>query len=147
MNSTNLIDHLGGAEAVEGMAKTLVGEYGWLFIAAFVALMAKDLLMNFVQGVLVFWGSSWKNDEILFLHGRQARVIRKGCLNTTFQMADRGTALIIPNSQLKQLTVERRLPNGCEPDYLPKGSERMGPMEVTIVEKPKPKPAAREGRK
>ena len=144
---TNIIEQLGGQEAMEGVAKNLMGEYGWLFICAFLALMGKDLLMNFVQGMMVFWSSSWRNDEILFLHGRQARVIRKGCLNTTFQMADRGTALIIPNSQLKHLTVERRLPNGCEPDYLPKGSEQMGPMEVSIVDKPKAKPAARGRRK
>ena len=122
---------------MEGVAKELIGEYGWLFLAAFVAFMGKDFLSNFVQGLMVFWSSSWRNDEILFLHGRQARVIRKGCMNTTFQMADRQTALIIPNSQLKLLTIERRLPNGCEPNYLPKGSEQMGPMEVSVVDKTK----------
>ena len=137
--STNLIDRI-DKEAVEGLAQNLVGEYGWLFVCAFAALMAKDVLMNFVQGLLIFLGSSWKNDEILYLHGRQARLIRKGFLNSTFQMADRESILIIPNSQLKTVTVERKLPNGHQPEYLPKGSELMGPMEVTIVDKPKPAP-------
>ena len=140
--TNNLVTQLVGHDAMEGVAKNLMGEYGWLFVCAFVALMAKDLLMNFVQGLLVFWGSSWKNDEILYLHGRQARLIRKGFLNSTFQMADRSTILIIPNSQLKSVTVERRLPNGCQPEYLPKGSEK-GPMEVAIVDK---KPASRRGK-
>lgn len=142
--NTNLVNELTGLmsqnpvmakDAVEGVARNLMGEYGWLFICGFIALMAKDILMNFVQGVLVFWGSSWKNDEILYLHGRQARLIRKGFLNSTFQMADRSTILIIPNSQLRHVTVERRLPNGDQPDYLPKGSELLGPMEVSVVEK------------
>ena len=130
---TNIVQQLGGQEAMEGVAKGLMGEYGWLFVCAFVALMAKDILMNFVQGLLVFWGSSWKNDEILYLPGRQARLIRKGFLNSTFQMADRSTILIIPNSQLKSVTVERRLPNGCQPEYLPKGNEK-NPVEVKVVE-------------
>lgn len=133
MNATNIIESIGGQEVVEGLARNLMGEYGWLFVCAFFALMVKDLLMNFVQGLLIFWGSAWKNDEILYLHGRQARLIRKGFLNSTFQMADRGSILQIPNSQLKTVTVERRLPNGDQPDYLPKGSEKMGPIEVQIV--------------
>ena len=131
--NTNLLESL-GEEAMEGVARDLMGEYGWLFVCAFVALMAKDILMNMVQGMVVFVGNEWKNDEILYLSGRKARVIRKGCLNTTFQMDDRSTSMIVPNSQLKSLTVERRLPNGHAEMYLPKGPEMMGPMEVKIVE-------------
>ena len=128
---TNLL-HQGG----EAAAKELIGEYGWLFAGAFVALMAKDLLMNMVSGFVVFVGNEWKNDEILYLSGRKARVIRKGFFSTTFQCEDRGTSLVVPNSQLKHLTVERKLPNGHAEFYLPKGSELMGPMKVEIVNTP-----------
>ena len=136
---TNLL-HQGG----EAAAKELIGEYGWLFVGAFVALMAKDVLMNIVQGMVVFVGNEWKNDEILYLSGRKARVIRKGCLSTTFQMDDRSTSMIVPNSQLKNLTVERKLPNGHADIYLPTGGQMMGPMEVKIVETDKPKPVAKK---
>ena len=135
---TNLLNQGG-----EAAAKNLIGEYGWLFIAAFVALMAKDLLMNMVQGMIVFIGNEWKNDEILYLSGRKARVIRKGCFSTTFQMEDRCSSMIVPNSQLKNLTVERKLPNGHADIYLPTGGQ-MGPMEVKIVETDKPKPVAKK---
>jgi hypothetical protein len=48
-------------------------------------------------------------------------------------MTDRSTKMLVPNSQLKQLTIEKKLPvNGGEP-YLPKGSE-MGAMKVEILD-------------
>ena len=31
---------------------------------------------------------------------------------TTFYMEDRGTSMVVPNEQLKELTVERQLPEG-----------------------------------
>jgi len=136
---TNLLQSGG-----ESAAKQLIGEYGWLFVGAFVALMAKDLLMNMVSGLMVFVGNEWKNDEILYLSGRKARVIRKGLLITTFQMEDRQSSMSIPNSQLKTLTVERKLPNGHADIYLPTGGEMQGPMEVKILQTEKPKPAVKK---
>ena len=129
---TNILDQA----AVEQLAEQAIGHYGWLLIAAFAALMGKDILFNFVQGLLVYWGSDFENDEILYISGRQARVIRLGLTSTTFFMSDRETKMLVPNCQLKQLTIEKRLPlNGGE-SYLPKGSE-LGAMKVEVVTKKK----------
>ena len=126
---TNHID----AAQIERLAEQAVGHYGWLLLAAFGALMGKDVLVNFVQGLVIYWGSDFTNDEILYISGRQARVIRLGLTSTTFFMTDRSTKMLVPNSQLKQLTIEKKLPvNGGEP-YLPKGSE-MGSMKVEILD-------------
>ena len=126
---TNLLD----AAQIERLAEQAVGHYGWLLLAAFAALMGKDVLVNFVQGLIIYWGSDFTNDEILYISGRQARVIRLGLTSTTFFMTDRSTKMLVPNSQLKQLTIEKKLPvNGGEP-YLPKGSE-MGAMKVEILD-------------
>ena len=126
---TNSID----AAQIERLAEQAVGHYGWLLLAAFAALMGKDVLVNFVQGLIIYWGSDFTNDEILYISGRQARVIRLGLTSTTFFMTDRSTKMLVPNSQLKQLTIEKKLPvNGGEP-YLPKGSE-MGAMKVEILD-------------
>ena len=126
---TNLLD----AAHIERLAEQAVGHYGWLLLAAFAALMGKDVLVNFVQGLIIYWGSDFTNDEILYISGRQARVIRLGLTSTTFFMTDRSTKMLVPNSQLKQLTIEKKLPlNGGEP-YLPKGSE-MGAMKVEILD-------------
>ena len=129
---TNILDQA----AVERLAEQAIGHYGWLLIAAFAALMGKDILFNFVQGLLVYWGSDFENDEILYISGRQARVIRLGLTSTTFFMSDRETKMLVPNCQLKMLTIEKRLPlNGGE-SYLPKGSE-LGAMKVEVVTKKK----------
>jgi len=126
---TNQLD----AVQIERLAEQAVGHYGWLLLAAFAALMGKDVLVNFVQGLVIYWGSDFTNDEILYISGRQARVIRLGLTSTTFFMTDRSTKMLVPNSQLKQLTIEKKLPlNGGEP-YLPKGSE-MGAMKVEILD-------------
>jgi len=127
---TNQLD----AAQIERLAEQAVGHYGWLLLAAFAALMGKDVLVNFAQGLLIYWGSDFTNDEILYISGRQARVIRLGLTSTTFFMTDRSTKMLVPNSQLKQLTIEKKLPvNGGEP-YLPKGSE-MGAMKVEVIDK------------
>ena len=127
---TNLVDQA----SVQQIAENAIGHYGWLLAAAFVALMGKDVLYNFVQGLLIFWGSSFKADEVLYISGRQARIVRVGINSTTFFMTDRETKMIVPNSQLKQLTVEKKLPENGGEVYLPKGSE-MGAVRVELIAK------------
>ena len=126
---TNRLDHA----ALERIAEGAVGHYGWLIIAAFVTLLFKDILFNFAQGLIIYWGSSFENDEVLYISGRQARVIRMGVLSCTFFLTDRQTKMIVPCSQLKHLTVEKKLPlNGGE-EYLPKGNEK-GAVKVELID-------------
>ena len=125
---TNVIDQA----AAQQFAENAIGHYGWLLVAAFVALMGKDVLYSFIQGLLIFWGSSFKADEVLYISGRQARIVRVGIASTTFFMADRQTKMIVPNCQLKQLTVEKRLPENGGEAYLPSGSE-VGSVKVELV--------------
>ena len=136
-------------EEVKGFLENLIGEYGWLLVAAVLTILAKDMIMNFVQGLLVFMGNDFNNDDIIYISGRQARIVRVGIRNTVFYMTDRRTKMLVPNEQLKLLTIEKRLPkNGGEP-YLAKGSDSnfMGfeevpiapsPMQVEVVEAPSP---------
>ena len=127
---TNILDQAN----LERLAEQAVGHYGWLLLAAFAALMGKDVLVNFVQGLIVYWGSDFENDEILYISGRQARVIRPGLTSTTFFMTDRETKMLVPNSQLKQLTIEKKLPENGGECYLPKGSE-INPVRVEVTKK------------
>ena len=127
---TNILDQAN----LERLAEQAVGHYGWLLLAAFAALMGKDVLVNFVQGLIVYWGSDFENDEILYISGRQARVIRLGLTSTTFFMTDRETKMLVPNSQLKQLTIEKKLPENGGECYLPKGSE-INTVRVEVTKK------------
>ena len=133
-------------EQAETFAQQMVGDYGWLLLVAIITIMAKDMIMNFVQGVLVFMGNDFNNDDIIYISGRQARIVRVGIRNTVFYMTDRKTKMLVPNEQLKQLTIEKTLPkNGGEP-YLPKASDpsfvgwkevpiNPPPMQVEVVSK------------
>ena len=126
---TNIVDQA----MAQQLAENAIGHYGWLLLAAFVALMGKDVLYNFIQGLLIYWGSSFIVDEVMYISGRQARVIRLGITSCTFFMEDRKTKMIVPCSQLKQLTIEKKLPLNGGDCYLPKGSE-LGVTKVELIE-------------
>ena len=61
-------------EEVKGFLENLIGEYGWLLFAAVLTFLAKDMIMNFVQGLLVFMGKDFNNDELLRLFGEQLAI-------------------------------------------------------------------------
>jgi len=146
---SEIVNVIGGGiskEQAETFAQQMVGDYGWLLLVAIVTIMAKDMIMNFVQGVLVFMGNDFNNDDIIYISGRQARIVRVGIRNTVFYMTDRRSKMLVPNEQLKQLTIEKTLPkNGGEP-YLPKAGDpgfigweevplERQPMQVEVVER------------
>ena len=123
--NTNVLNQLQSFDKsqAENIAKTLFSEYGWLFAAGVAVILVKDVMMNFAKGILIFYGSHFNNDDIIYISGRQARIVRVGLTTTTFYMTDRKTKMVVPNEQLKELTIEKTLPlNGGSP-YLPKGND------------------------
>ncbi len=125
ISSTNIVQELSsiGTDDAESIAKNLFSQYGWLFAAGVAVILAKDVMMNFAKGILIFYGSHFNNDDIIYISGRQARIVRVGLTSTTFYMTDRKSKMVVPNEQLKELTIEKTLPqNGQEP-YLPKGND------------------------
>ena len=54
---SEIVNVIGGGiskEQAETFAQQMVGDYGWLLLVAIITIMAKDMIMNFVQGILVF---------------------------------------------------------------------------------------------
>jgi len=134
---------------VEKVAQDLVGEYGWFVLAALIAILAKDMIINFAQALLVFMGNDFNNDDIIYISGRQARIVRVGIRTTCFYMTDRASKMVVPNEQLKQLTIEKRLIQNGKVPYLPTAGEpgyvgleevpiQPAPMQVEIVSEKKP---------
>ena len=101
----------------------VMGKYGWFALFAFLALLGKDALHKAAEGFMVFLGSDFANDDILYISGRQARIVRVGFLKTIFYMSDRGTKMIVPNDRLKLLVVEKQLPKNGSYPYLYKAGE------------------------
>ena len=125
LSNTNLVNQLSGLkpDQVENIAKNLFSEYGWIFAAGLVALLAKDVMINLVKGILIFYGHDFDNDDVIYISGRQARIVRVGVTSTTFYMSDRKTKMVVPNEQLKELTIEKTLGINGGDSYLPKGGD------------------------
>ena len=138
-------------DQAEKVAQDLVGEYGWFVLAALGAILAKDMIMNFAQAIMVFMGNDFNNDDIIYISGRQARIVRVGIRTTCFYMTDRASKMVVPNEQLKQLTIEKKLMQNGKVPYLPTGGDPgyvgveevpiyPDPMKVRVVPEVKPAP-------
>ena len=75
-------------DQAEGIAKNLFSEYGWIFVAGVIALLVKDVMINLVKGIMIFYGHDFDNDDVIYISGRQARIVRVGVTSTTFYMAE-----------------------------------------------------------
>lgn len=142
-------------EQAEKVAQDLVGQYGWLIMGALAAILAKDMIINFAQALLVFMGSDFNNDDIIYISGRQARIVRVGIRTTCFYMTDRSSKMVVPNEQLKQLTIEKKLMQNGKVPYLPSGGDpgyigteealiQPAPMQVEVVERENNKKTTRK---
>ena len=122
-----------------------VGSFNIKEIISGVSDMNSGLLT--LAGLLVFMGNDFNNDVIIYSSGRQARIGPVVIRNTVFYMLDRKTKMLVPNEQLKQLTIEKTLPKNGGAPYLPKGCDpnfvgtkevpiEPPPMQVEVVSKP-----------
>ena len=121
-------------------AEQLIGSYGWLLIIAFLGILFKDAIHKAVEGLLICVGKDFCNDDVLYISGRQARIVRVGFLKTIFYMTDRGTKMIVPNDRLKLLVIEKKLPLNGGFHYLHKGGEEGYDKQRAIREKMKELP-------
>ena len=117
-------------QQVEQIAQKLIGTYGWMALGAFAMFFFKDLIQSMAEGISLMMGNDINPDDVIYISGRKARVVRVGLRKTIFYMRDRGTKMIIPNTQLKKLTLEKKLThNGQHPTenefYLKKSTENI----------------------
>ena len=115
-------------QQLEQVAQRLIGSYGWMAFGAFAMFFFKESIQSFVGGIQLIMGNDINQDDVIYISGRKARVVRVGLSKTIFYMRDRGTKMIIPNTQLKKLTLEKKLQhNGDLPKdngtYLKKETE------------------------
>ena len=112
----------------------LIGSWGWVVLLAMGGFFFREAIHKCVEGFMIWFGHDFDNDDILYISGRQARIVRVGIFKTVFYMTDRGSKMLVPNDRLKYLTVEKKLnKNGALP-YLFKGSEG-GFIEQYLEEK------------
>lgn len=100
------MDDVGTPEA-QALVSALVGWAGGLFAIGCIVLIFRTTIQNVVAGILFKKGSELQLDQTVLISKRKARLVRVGILKTVFYM-DNGkqTKMILPNSQLVELTLE-----------------------------------------
>lgn len=113
----------GAVDVIKGTLPALLGEYSWLFIVGLVALFFKSTIESSVAGLMVFLGNDYNDDDVILLDGRPGRIVRVTAWKSTFylykivvdengkKIITGGTKLVVENSKLKDLKLERPLIN------------------------------------
>ena len=115
-------------DSQQTLMEQFIGHYGWIAVTFAVGFFFKESIINIIQGMQIFMGNDFNNDDVIYISGREARIVRVGMTKTVFYMKDRGTKMVVPNEKLKNLTLEKRLPagkRGVEDGYLPKSTDKI----------------------
>ena len=104
-------------QQIEEVAKNLIGDYGWMFIAGLAVLLFQSSIKKLAASMFVFWGSDYKTDDVVFVDGKPGRIIRVGITKTVFFIYDvhdgkivGGSKLVVQNEWLGKLKIEKPLP-------------------------------------
>ena len=108
---------------IQNNISVLLGEYGWMFLAALAVLFFKTTIESTIAGLIIFIGNDYNNDDIVIIDGRPGRIVRVSMWKTTFYLysikkdsngkkyVSGGTKLIVENDKLKDLKIEKPLDN------------------------------------
>ena len=103
---------------MEAQLQALIGEYGWLFASGIVVLLFQNTIREAVDGIMVFLGNDYNEDDVVEVDGEPGRIVRVGMWKSVFfiyhvvngQIVG-GAKLVVANSKLKDLKIEKPLPN------------------------------------
>ena len=108
---------------IQGNVSVLLGEYGWMFLAALAVLFFKTTIESTIAGLVIFVGNDYNNDDIVLLDDRPGRIVRVSMWKTTFYLytikedqngkkyVSGGTKLIVENDKLRDMKIEKPLDN------------------------------------
>ena len=103
---------------MEASVEVLIGKYGWLFLVGIATLLFQSTIQEAVDGIMVFLGNDYNEDDVVEVDGSPGRIVRVGLWKTTFfiyhvvrgQIVG-GSKLVVANSKLKDLKIEKPLPS------------------------------------
>lgn len=94
-----------------------LGEYAWLFISGLVLLMFRSTIAKIFDGLSVFLGHDYDEDDVVEVDGKPGRIIRVGIWKTVFFLYEikdgaviGGSKLVVQNERLKNMKIEKPLP-------------------------------------
>ena len=69
---------------MEAQLQALIGEYGWLFASGIVVLLFQNTIREAVDGIMVFLGNDYNEDDVAEVDGEPGRIVRVGMWKTVF---------------------------------------------------------------
>ena len=98
--------------------KNLVNEYSWLLVTGVALLLFQNTITEVVDGIMVFLGNDYHEDDVVEVDGDPGRIVRVGMWKTVFFIYHvvngkivGGSKLVVANSKLKDLKIEKPLPS------------------------------------
>ena len=98
--------------------KLLINEYSWLLVTGVALLLFNNTITELVDGIMVFLGNDYNEDDVVEVDGSPGRIVRVGMWKTVFFIYHivggkivGGSKLVVANSKLKDLKIEKPLPN------------------------------------
>ena len=102
-------------QTTETIITDMVGHYGWMFVVAFSILLFKNVVSNILDGLLFMFGHDFDVDDIVYIKGvDRARIIRQTPTKTVFHMLETDRKLVVPNTDLYSLRIEKPMPGSNE---------------------------------
>jgi len=103
---------------MEQILQKVVGEYSWLLVSGIAILLFQNTIREAVDGIMIFLGNDYNEDDVVEVDGDPGRIVRVGMWKTVFfiyHVVDGqivgGSKLVVANSKLKDLKIEKPLPN------------------------------------
>lgn len=100
------------------LVERMTGQYGWLFLVGIITLIFQNTIREIVDGLMVFLGNDYNEDDVVDVDGEPGRIVRVGIWKTVFfiyHLKDGsvvgGSKLVVANSKLKDLKIEKPLAN------------------------------------
>jgi len=102
----------------DNIFQTLISEYSWLLVSGVLLLLFQNTISEIVDGIMVFIGNDYNEDDVVEVDGEPGRIVRVGVWKTVFFIYHivggkivGGSKLVVANSKLKDLKIEKPLPN------------------------------------
>ena len=102
---------------MEPILQKVVGEYSWLLVSGIALLLFQNTIREAVDGIMVFLGNDYNEDDVVEVDGKPGRIVRVGVWSTTFFTYDvrngiivGGSKLVVQNDKLKDIKIEKPLP-------------------------------------
>jgi hypothetical protein len=102
---------------MESVVQELLQRNGIFIVTAIVIFLFKDAFARWWDSFVFFWRSEYKEDDVISLNGKPARIIRTGIFKTVFFVYNirdgrvhGGSKMVVHNDKLKDYHIEKPLP-------------------------------------